>query len=355
MPKVSVIVPVYNVEKYLNECIDSILNQTLKDIEVICVNDGSTDDSLKILQDYAQKDNRIKIINKENSGYGASMNRGIQAASGEYIGIIESDDFVAPEMFEDLYNLAVKNHADIAKSNWYDYTTKYNQKQKFEQFNKDETISVINIKEKPYILNTFPAVWSAIYKREFLLNEDLKFLETPGASYQDCSFGFKTLAMAERIILTTNAYVCYRQDNVNSSIKSKGKVYAICKEYEEIDRFLDKYNEIKNYVNTEKLKRQYFSFLWNATRIDKKFVPEFLEKFHCVFKNFYEKGEITEDFFKTIDKYEVELLIKSPVLFDKELKKRKRREIRRKICSIRLKPTQISVVILGKQLINIGR
>ena len=353
MPKVSIIVPVYNVEKYLSECLDSIINQTLQDIEILCINDGSTDNSPKILEDYASKDKRIKIINKENSGYGASMNMGIAAATGEYIGIIESDDFAEPEMFEDLYNLATLHNADIAKSNWYDYLTKYDQKKKFEQFHKEETISVINVKDKPYILNTFPAIWSAIYKREFLLNDDLKFLETPGASYQDCSFGFKTLALAERIILTTNAYVCYRQDNVNSSIKSKGKVYAICKEYEEIDRFLEKYPEIKKYVNTEKLKRQYFSFLWNATRIDKKFVPEFLEKFHCVFKNFYEKGEITEDFFKTIDRFEVELLIKSPVLFDKELKKRKRREIRRKICSIRLKPSQISVVIFGKQLINI--
>lgn len=90
--KVSIVVPIYNVEKYLRQCLDSIVNQTLKNIEIICVNDGSTDNSLKIIQEFADKDSRIKIINKENTGYGNSMNIGFDAAIGEYIGIVESDD-----------------------------------------------------------------------------------------------------------------------------------------------------------------------------------------------------------------------------------------------------------------------
>ena len=108
MPKISILVPIYNVEKYLRECLDSILNQTLKDIEIICINDGSTDSSLEILNEYSSKDSRVKIINKANSGYGASMNKGLEAASGEYIGIVESDDFIKTTMFEDLYNIAEK-------------------------------------------------------------------------------------------------------------------------------------------------------------------------------------------------------------------------------------------------------
>ena len=105
MPKVSIVVPVYNVEKYLDECIESIINQSLNDIEIICVNDGSTDSSLEILNNYAQKDKRIIVINKSNSGYGNTMNIGINAAKGEYIGIIESDDFADTKMFENYITL----------------------------------------------------------------------------------------------------------------------------------------------------------------------------------------------------------------------------------------------------------
>ena len=92
MPKVSVIIPVYNVEKYLKQCLDSVVNQTLKDIEIICVNDGSTDNSLEILEEYAQKDNRIIIISQENQGQSVARNIALEKATGEYVGFVDSDD-----------------------------------------------------------------------------------------------------------------------------------------------------------------------------------------------------------------------------------------------------------------------
>ena len=105
IPKISVIVPVYNVEKYLSECLDSIINQTLKDIEVICVNDGSTDSSLSILQDYASKDDRIKIIDKKNEGLGYTRKVGLDNAIGDYILFCDSDDkYISDDVFEKLYN-----------------------------------------------------------------------------------------------------------------------------------------------------------------------------------------------------------------------------------------------------------
>ena len=114
MSKVSVIVPVYNTEKYLEKCLNSLINQTLHDIEVICVNDGSTDNSLNILNQYAQKDNRIKIINQENKMQGAARNAGTQIAAGEYIGFVDSDDWIDLDYFEKLYNAATKYNLDIA-------------------------------------------------------------------------------------------------------------------------------------------------------------------------------------------------------------------------------------------------
>ncbi len=117
--KVSIVVPVCNVEQYLRECLDSCVNQTLQDIEIICVNDGSKDGSLEILKEYAAKDSRVKVINKDNAGYGHTMNIGMDMAVGEYIGIVESDDYVESNMYEVLYDLAVQNDIDIVKGDFY--------------------------------------------------------------------------------------------------------------------------------------------------------------------------------------------------------------------------------------------
>src|SRR5574344_757344 len=109
MAEVSILIPIYNVEKYLEQCLESVCNQTLKDIEIICINDGSTDSSLKIIKDFQKNDDRVVLINKKNSGYGDSMNKGLEKATGEYIGIVESDDFIEKDAFEKLYSLAKKN------------------------------------------------------------------------------------------------------------------------------------------------------------------------------------------------------------------------------------------------------
>ena len=104
MPKVSIIIPVYNVESYIRTCIDSVLAQSLKDLEIICVDDGSTDSSPVILDNYASKDSRVKVVHKPNRGYGHSMNVGYEAATGEYIGIVESDDYILPDIYGTLYD-----------------------------------------------------------------------------------------------------------------------------------------------------------------------------------------------------------------------------------------------------------
>ena len=106
MPKISIIVPIYNVRAYLPQCLDSIIAQTFSDVEIICVDDGSNDGSENIVDEYAAGDSRIVAIHKPNAGYGAAMNTGLDAATGEYIGIVESDDCITPEMYERLYNLA---------------------------------------------------------------------------------------------------------------------------------------------------------------------------------------------------------------------------------------------------------
>lgn len=355
MAKISVVVPVYNVEKYLKECIDSIINQTLEDIEIICVNDGSTDSSLEILNDYAKKDSRIIVINKSNSGYGHTMNMGLNAATGEYVGIIESDDFADKNMFEDLYKLAKEYDADIVKGDWYNYWSKNKFARKNNRISSAKALKLTNSKQDKSLLRINPSVWSAIYKKEFLNKYNIRFLETPGASYQDLAFSFKIFALAERVILTDKAYLYYRQDNMNSSVKSKTKVYCVCDEYEEIDRFLEQYPDLKFEFKVQEEINRYNGYVSSVLRIDDSVKPEFVKVFSDHFKEEYNTGLLGNEFFKKINKKEFMTLINKPEKYIKVLKsiekRRKFNQFRKNILSIHFRNGKLNLTIFGKGVI----
>lgn len=221
LPKVSVIIPVYNVEKYLRKCVESVANQTLKDIEIICVNDGSQDNSLQILYELAQVHNNIKIISQENGGYGKAVNKGFYTACGQYIGIVESDDFVSEKMFEELYNLSGNGSVDIIKGNFWNYYDEEGKKPK--SFIDKERASTIvlnhpfTLKENPEISWGHPSVWSAIYRRDFLLQNSIKMMEVKGGGWVDNPFFYETLTKAKSIMWTPTPLYYYRRTNANSS------------------------------------------------------------------------------------------------------------------------------------------
>lgn len=276
MVKISVIVPVYNVETYLEECLDSILCQTFKDMEIICVNDGSTDSSGEILNQYAAKDKRIKVIHKPNEGYGCTMNRGLNLATGEYIGIVESDDFIEPEMYEDLYALAVEYDLDFVKGDHWYYTENEGKVLNPGLTNLCECNKVFTRYENMNKIIAPKAVWSGIYKREFLNRYSIRFLETPGASYQDASFWHKVAMTAERGYFTDTPYHNYRRDNVNASVKSKGKVYCLCHELEESKRFLEKNKFDKSVIYPYLVADKVRVYFWNLDRISEEWKQEFI-------------------------------------------------------------------------------
>ena len=354
--KVSVCVPIYNVEKYLGECLDSIINQTLKDIEIICVNDGSTDNSLNILKEYAQKDNRIKIIDKTNSGYGASMNMALNSAKGEYIGVIESDDFAQKDMFETLYNLAKENDADIAKSDWYKYWSKNKFVKKENRISPAKAGYVTNFEKDNSLVRINPSVWSGIYKREFLDDNNIRFLETPGASYQDLSFTFKLFTLAKRVILTDKAYLYYRQDNINSSVKAKNKIYCVCDEYDEIERFMNEHPEFTQQHRTQEEILRYTGYMSSVVRLSEELRPEFVKVFSEYFKKSYESGILNEEFFSKVNKKEFLVLINDQKKFLQLVKKRKFRqkfnEIRKKLITVHIRSGYLNITIFGKEIIS---
>lgn len=238
--KVSVIVPVYNVEPYLPVCMDSILAQTLKEIEIICVDDGSTDGSGAILDGYAMKDSRVRVFHRENGGYGKAVNAGIDAARGEYIGIVESDDKILPSMYEKLYRAAREHGLDLAKSDcifWWeamDYAYEHH-KEYLEPFYGRVLDASCRRTFFLFLMN----IWSGIYKREFLEKCQIRCNETAGASYQDNGFWMQTMCLAERAMWLKEAFYLYRQDNPSSSIKSKAKATAMMGEYDFAERMLE--------------------------------------------------------------------------------------------------------------------
>lgn len=164
---VSVVMPIYNASKFLKESLGGLVQQTLKNIEIICVNDGSTDDSLEIMRKYAFNDARIKIIDKANSGYGNTMNEGIKIATGEYIGILEPDDFSDINMLEALYSVAKQYDADVVKSNYYEYSQSQQRNTFFEVLDGLEYNKVTSAEENEKIIFRRPCIWSAIYRRSF--------------------------------------------------------------------------------------------------------------------------------------------------------------------------------------------
>ena len=324
MPKVSVLIPVYNVEKYLRQCLDSVCNQTLQDIEIICINDGSTDSSTEILAEYAQNDSRIVVISKENSGYGNSMNVGLRAAHGDYIGIVESDDFAEPDMFELLYHAAKENDAEIVKSNYWEYRGDSDTR-KIEFMTEFADGNVFVPYERWKIFKCRATIWSSIYKRTFLEEKKIFFHESPGASYQDTAFSLKTLACAKRMLAISDAFLHYRQDNGASSSGNHEKVYCVCEEFKVFWDYLKERSKLLNKIKFMIPHYQYIVYRWNYRRIAQKFKWEFLQRASADFAELARKGWLKKQYWDAADWKRLHTLILEPrdIYFDPFLAKQR--------------------------------
>ena len=230
--KVSIVVPIYNVEGYLRTCLDSILAQTLHEIEIILVDDGSPDKCPQIIDEYAAKDSRIVAVHQENGGYGKAVNHGFDLARGEYVGIVESDDFIEPEMYEMLYIKAKKYDADVSKGSFYDYDeNSFPQKREHDtakKYLRKCPQGVFKLENFPQLLILHPSIWSMIYKRDFLLKNKLRIVETKSNSYQDIPFSVQVYVLAKKIVCTSTALYNWRYSRPgNSSTANDEKMLAM--------------------------------------------------------------------------------------------------------------------------------
>ena len=213
--------------------------QTLKDIEIICINDGSTDDSPAIIREYMERDARVKMIDKANSGYGDSMNRGLEMARGKYVGILESDDFMAPDALEKLVSAAERCNADFAKAN-FDFTGPsprsaarctrcLSPRTAASRYTRAIRRSSLSKSRR------FGRLCTAVIFSSTTTSSSCRLQEHP---FQDTSFAFKVIACADKAVYLHDAVLSYRQDNENSSVNSSAKVFCVNTEYAEIERWI---------------------------------------------------------------------------------------------------------------------
>lgn len=234
--KISIVVPVYNVENYILECIESIINQSLKEIEIIVINDGSTDNSIKKLEQI--KDSRIKLINKRNGGLSSARNEGLKVCSGKYLIFIDSDDFLLDKYcLENMYACISSNDLDILSSNaklFYEEKNKYVETNKGLTFNENKVMSIDDFIRKSQVCDIAPVCFY-MYRTKFLKGNNLSFKE--GIYHEDELFTYKALLKTENIYVSNEYFYAYRQrDEYITSSKNNIKrgldIIDICLELE---------------------------------------------------------------------------------------------------------------------------
>ena len=307
MAKISVIVPVYNVEKHLRQCLDSIINQTFKDLEIIIINDGSPDKCGEIIDEYAKLDNRIIAIHQRNAGYGKVINKGLDIAKGEFIGIIESDDFIEPDMYEKMLSQIEKSNADVCKAGFYKYDStqpigeqniKWTSKgQNYDRYPKGKAFKLSEYPEY-YVIHA--SIWVGLYRKSFLKEYNIRMEETASASYQDLPFITSVLCNAKRIVLIPEYMYHWRlESNQNSSTTQKGSKLLVLTEQCEKVKQIVKDAGCYEFLKEALYKHFYFANIAFYNQIAPEFKHEYFDRLHNLLKELKDDKSFKYKYFYT--------------------------------------------------------
>ena len=282
-PIISVIVPVYNVEKYLSKCLDSILMQTFSNIEIICVNDGSTDNSRKILETYRKKDSRIKIVDKKNGGLSSARNAGMKVATGEFYSFIDSDDWVDKTMIEKLYDSMTKYSTDIAicavhqfdeKRQTYDDSNKYYTLDFFDESFDNRAFSYKET--KPFLMDVCVMAWNKLYRKSFI--DECKSEFPDGLIFEDGPFFFSIFFKTKRVSIVRDFLYYYRVNRKGSIIQRGGTQFM-----DIVDVINLMYENVKDISDYEDIKYMFFrkkveDLLSRLDNINPKYKKDYVQK-----------------------------------------------------------------------------
>ena len=279
--KISVIIPVYNVEKYLKRCLDSVINQTYKNLEIILVDDGSTDNSGKICDEYAKNDKRIIVIHKENGGVSVARNIGLDICTGDYVNFIDSDDWIDLKFFKKLYDNLLKSHADISCCD-YIRTEKYkNLKKEFLNYMDYYGENILEV----YLEKELTSPCNKLYKKE--LWQNIKF--PANKTNEDICTIFK-IFLKSKIVIYTEEKLYYYYKHSDSTIKSKfsNKNLDLLDAWQEVVRLSKKYPDNIQRLAKFRLKKAYFSLLGVIAYYGMENTQENIEIKNYIFKKFKE-------------------------------------------------------------------
>ena len=316
-PLVSVLVPIYNTpEPQLRQCLDSLVGQTLSNLEIICINDGSTNDAPIVIADYAARDPRIRVLTKPNSGYGDSMNRGIEIARGTWIGICEPDDFADERMFETYVEAANRFDVELVKSNYYIHTEAKRRDRLERIYDGFPYETPFALSDHAEIVHVRPAIWSALYRRDVIVDNGIWFSPTPGAAFQDTSFVHRYWIAARTVVLLKDGFLHYRLDNEGSSSNKGDKAFAICGEYERTFDFLNARGPeaVRSFAPLLNVAR-FEGYLWNYKRIAPEEHAEFAERWAREMREAIDAGQFAEGLLDNDYRRFLDELLASPAAF----------------------------------------
>ena len=318
-PKISVLMPSLNVAPYIRRCMDSVLGQSLRDLEILCIDARSDDGTLEILRDYEARDPRVRVIVSEQRSYGHQMNLGLDAARGEYIGVVETDDWADRNMFEVLYTRAREHDADLVKGNYsLYYSSRTPADTPAENLAGCPYGRVFCPRQEPSVFWTAPSIWSGIYRRSLLAEAGIRFNETPGASYQDTSFFLMVLTAAERALLLNEYFLHYRQDNENASRHSRGKLYCVCDEIRFYRDYLDRQPlppETKRRLGQVLMKKTLLTYRWNYDRLQPTDQWPFLRVMYDELDGMRSQGLLDRSCYSEGEWADLDELLSGPVRF----------------------------------------
>ena len=268
-PMVSIVMPSLNVGRYVEQCLSSVVAQTLRDIEILCVDAGSTDGTLETIEAFAERDARIKVIHSPVKSYGAQINQGLDAATGKYIGIVETDDWVEPEMFATLVDVAERHGCEVVKS---DHIREYGTHSEYSclvPFAENLYGRVLSPAEDWRVFRFQMMNWTGIFRRDCLMRHGVRCNETPGAAYQDNGFWFSSLAVTERFVAVPKAFYHYRLNNANQSVASVSKSHCVRDEFAFIRAFLERNRRFAKFKDV-----YHVTLLASALWLLNKIIPE---------------------------------------------------------------------------------